>query len=159
MYTQRETRQRERRPAITRSVRAWEPLRPSSSSTSSADKRDLGRQALGCGAPLPAHAASPSAIIRLRFFRAWEMLQAFLMAVTIDQRSVGTKSVGEPPQTSPSKTRTMEIKCGCGSLLKFRDPMELGYQPYPSGDSITCPNCGKVMNLKELRKLETGAQA
>jgi hypothetical protein len=56
------------------------------------------------------------------------------------------------------KVRTMELKCKCGSVLKFRDPVEPGYQPYPSGDSFTCSGCGKVYDLGEIRKLEKGAQ-
>lgn len=84
------------------------------------------------------------------------LLATIRLKGTID---INALPVGTGPSVGQRKTRTMEIKCGCGSLLKFRDPVELGYQPYPSGDSITCPNCGKVMNLKELRKLETGAQA
>jgi hypothetical protein len=56
-----------------------------------------------------------------------------------------------------TKVRVMELKCKCGAVLKFRDPVEPGYQPYPSGDSFSCPNCGKVYNLGEIRKLEKGA--
>jgi hypothetical protein len=61
--------------------------------------------------------------------------------------------------TKTSKTRKMEIKCACGSLMKFRDPVEPGYQPYPTGDSVTCPNCGTSKDLTEIRKLERNAQA
>ena len=67
--------------------------------------------------------------------------------------------VGIDSGAGKRRTRTIEIKCGCGALLKFRDPAEPGYQPYPSSDSITCPNCGRVKNLKEIRKLEKDAQA
>lgn len=56
------------------------------------------------------------------------------------------------------KVRTMELKCKCGTVLKFRDPVEPGYQPYPSGDSFTCSGCGKVYNLREIHNLEKGAQ-
>lgn len=57
-----------------------------------------------------------------------------------------------------AKTRKMEIKCVCGSLMKFRDPVEPGYQPFPTGDSVTCPNCGRTKDLTEIRKLEGNAQ-
>ena len=70
-----------------------------------------------------------------------------------------------PPETdlgarriAKTKVRVMELKCKCGSVLKFRDPVEPGYQPYPSGDSFTCSGCGKVYDLKEMRNLEKGAQ-
>jgi hypothetical protein len=56
-----------------------------------------------------------------------------------------------------TKVRTMELKCKCGSVLKFRDPVEPGYQPYPSGDSFSCSGCGKVYDLREIHKLEKGA--
>ena len=58
-----------------------------------------------------------------------------------------------------ARTRTMEIQCACGSRLKFRDPVEPGYQPFPSGDSVTCPDCGRVKRLNQVRKLEEDAQA
>ena len=57
-----------------------------------------------------------------------------------------------------TKVRIMELKCQCGMMLKFRDPVEPGYEPYPSGDSFTCSSCGKVYDLKEMRNLATGAQ-
>lgn len=55
------------------------------------------------------------------------------------------------------KVRVMELKCKCGSMLKFRDPVEPGYEPYPSGDSFSCSSCGKVYDLRQIRKLEKGA--
>ncbi|MGA7869270.1 MAG: hypothetical protein WCA22_00085 [Candidatus Binatus sp.] len=61
-------------------------------------------------------------------------------------------------RVAKTKVRTMELKCKCGSVLKFRDPVEPGYQPYPSGDSFSCSGCGKVYDLREIRKLEKGAQ-
>jgi len=57
-----------------------------------------------------------------------------------------------------TKVRIMELKCKCGTALKFRDPVEPGYQPYPSSGSFTCSGCGKVYDLKEIRDLEKGAQ-
>jgi len=63
------------------------------------------------------------------------------------------------PWIVTTKTQKMEIKCVCGSLMKFRDPVEPGYQPYPTGDSVTCPDCGRVKDLTEIRKLGGNAQA
>lgn len=57
-----------------------------------------------------------------------------------------------------TKIRIMELKCKCGTMLKFRDPVAPGYEPYPSGDSFACSNCGKVYNLAEMRNLEKGSQ-
>ncbi len=56
-----------------------------------------------------------------------------------------------------TKIRIMELKCQCGTMLKFRDPVEPGYEPYPSGDSFTCSGCGKVFDLREI--LNTGCRA
>jgi hypothetical protein len=58
-----------------------------------------------------------------------------------------------------TKVRIMELKCKCGTMLKFRDPVAPGYEPYPSGDSFSCSSCGKVYNLAEMRSLATGAQS
>jgi len=69
----------------------------------------------------------------------------------------GTDMNTGPVRVAMKKTRTMELKCKCGSVLKFRDPVEPGYQPYPSGDSFSCSGCGKVYDLKEIRKLEKSA--
>ena len=66
----------------------------------------------------------------------------------------GTDTNTGSVRVAMKKTRTMELKCKCGSVLKFRDPVEPGYEPYPSGDSFSCSGCGKVYDLKEIRKLE-----
>jgi hypothetical protein len=60
------------------------------------------------------------------------------------------------PFLATKTTRTLELKCACGSLWKFRDTPGLlapGFQPYPTGDSYSCPKCGKVTDLNEIRKL------
>ena len=61
--------------------------------------------------------------------------------IHVSARPMGTNSGAGTRSLVGTKTRTMELKCTCGSLLKFRDPVEPGYQPYPSGDSVVCPNC------------------
>jgi hypothetical protein len=53
-------------------------------------------------------------------------------------------------------TRTLELKCACGSIWKFRDkpgPLAPGFQPYPNRDSYSCSKFGKVTDLNEIRKL------
>lgn len=104
----------------------------------------------------PANFYLPAVVAFLAGVAVGWLLATIRLKGTIDIHAlpVGTGSVA-----GQRKTRTMEIKCGCGSLLKFRDPVEPGYQPYPSGDSLTCPNCGRAMNLGEIRKLEKDAQA
>ena len=64
------------------------------------------------------------------------------------------------PFLATKATRTLELKCACGSLWKFRDtpgPLPPGFQPYPTGDSYSCPRCGKVTDLNEIRKLAANA--
>jgi hypothetical protein len=76
------------------------------------------------------------------------------------QVSLAPPGTGTPARLNiTTKTRKMEIKCGCGSLMKFRDPVEPGYQPYPTGGSVTCPDCGRTKDLTEIRKLERDVQA
>jgi hypothetical protein len=55
------------------------------------------------------------------------------------------------------KARTMEMKCACGTVSRFRDPVEPGFQPFPDGDTIACSNCGRVTNLNQIRKMERDA--
>ena len=72
--------------------------------------------------------------------------------------ATGDRPEHRRPAVAKTKVRTIELKCKCGSVLKFRDPVEPGYQPYPLGDSFTCSGCGKAYDLREIRNLEKGAQ-
>lgn len=60
---------------------------------------------------------------------------------------------------SASKARTMELRCKCGSVWKFRDPPEPGFEPFPVGDSFSCPKCGFATDLRRIRKLVQDARA
>lgn len=79
-------------------------------------------------------------------------------AIQLSTLPPGTDASAGAPRLAMKKVRTMELKCKCGSVLKFRDPVEPGYEPYPSGDSFSCSGCGKVYDLGEIRKLEKSAQ-
>ncbi len=70
----------------------------------------------------------------------------------------GTDQSSGARRFAKTKVRIMELKCKCGSVLKFRDPVEPGYEPYPSGDSFICSVCGKVYDLRQIHNLEKGAQ-
>ncbi|HVN63995.1 MAG TPA: hypothetical protein VMT58_05120 [Candidatus Binataceae bacterium] len=56
------------------------------------------------------------------------------------------------------KIRTIELQCSCGNKLKFRDPVEPGYEPFPQSDSVACPNCGKVRDLGKILKRAEAAR-
>ena len=73
--------------------------------------------------------------------------------------SAGTDPAVGTRRPMTAKIRTMELKCACGALSKFRDPVEDGYLPFPSGDSVACPSCGRVLKLNEFRKLEKDARS
>jgi hypothetical protein len=89
----------------------------------------------------------------------WVLATARAKASTSDFTSpLMTGSAAGTGRSARVKARTMEMKCACGSLSKFRDPVEPGYLPFPDGDSIACPNCGRVTKLKEIRKLAGDAQ-
>jgi hypothetical protein len=64
-----------------------------------------------------------------------------------------------PFSVNVTRLTNLTLKCTCGHVQKFRSsstgPTES--QTFPPGDSYTCPNCGKVHNLAELRKLASGA--
>jgi hypothetical protein len=76
---------------------------------------------------------------------------------------ISLRPVGSDTPWLVTKTvRTMELKCGCGSVWKFRNadgPVKPGYQPYPTGSSYVCPNCGRVTDLNEIQKLEQDLKA
>ncbi len=88
-----------------------------------------------------------------------------LAAVRIRGRvsfSIQPTAEGAPGIVTKSVTvRTMELRCLCGSVWKFRDaagPPKPAYEPYPSGDTYSCPNCGRAIDLKQIRKLEGEAK-
>jgi hypothetical protein len=58
-----------------------------------------------------------------------------------------------------SKARTMELSCKCGSTWKFREPQEPGFEPFSTGDTFSCPNCGNVTDMQKVRNLVRDAQA
>ena len=67
-----------------------------------------------------------------------------------------------PAEGGPSRlvvkkvVRKMEIKCKCGAIYKFSGgagPLLPGYEPLPTGDSFTCPNCGNQNDLTAARDL------
>lgn len=86
----------------------------------------------------------------------WTLATYRLRATIHASAAPGGTAAGRPIRV---KTYRMEIRCLCGSVLKFSDPMEPGYQPYPTGASVTCPNCGRVKDLKEIRELQKDVTA
>jgi hypothetical protein len=71
--------------------------------------------------------------------------------LSLQPTGTGTSSL------AAKRARILELKCGCGSVWKFRDStgaLPPGYEPYPKGDSYTCPNCGRSIDLKAIQKLE-----
>ena len=79
-----------------------------------------------------------------------------LMRDFMSQAATGSVASGGRP--AKVAVRTMEMKCGCGSVSKFRDPVEPGYLPFPDGDSFACPNCGRVRKLNEINRLVRDAR-
>jgi hypothetical protein len=87
----------------------------------------------------------------------WLLATSRGKGVTSDFTSAtATGSVGIG-RTRAVKARVMEMQCACGTVSKFRDPVEPGYQPFPDGDSITCSSCGRVTKLQQIRKVEKDA--
>jgi hypothetical protein len=62
-----------------------------------------------------------------------------------------------------SKTvRVLKLKCNCGETLNFHATdghPDQRSQPIPEGDSIGCPKCGRMLDLRDLRKAEGAAAA
>jgi phage terminase large subunit GpA-like protein len=55
-----------------------------------------------------------------------------------------------------SATHFYQIKCKCGTTVKFRGAHDTGPSdllPFPEGDTYTCPNCGTAMDLKPVREI------
>ncbi len=59
-----------------------------------------------------------------------------------------------------TRTRTVVLKCQCGAMWHFREgsgPLPPGTEPFPTGDSYICKNCGRSIDLKQERQLEADA--
>ena len=107
---------------------------------------------------MPLNASSPLVIAVIAGVAIGWLLASIRMKGTM--RLSATPSVpGISPQRTVAKTRTMELRCKCGSIMKFRDPVEDGYHPFPSGDSVACSSCGKVIDLEQFRKLQSAGRA
>ena len=55
-----------------------------------------------------------------------------------------------------TKSVDMTIKCGCGAVHHFHSGgtgAVPGATPLPEGDTFTCPQCGKAIDLTQARKL------
>jgi hypothetical protein len=58
------------------------------------------------------------------------------------------------------RTRTLVLKCQCGAIWQYREgpgPFPPGTEPIPTGDSFTCKKCGRSIDLKQERQLESEA--
>lgn len=64
-------------------------------------------------------------------------------------------------KTTTKTFRALNLKCECGNVAKFSDHPGLppGTEPFPSGDTYTCPKCGKTQNLADLQHLIEEAMA
>ena len=61
-----------------------------------------------------------------------------------------------PVSTKVLRTTNLTLKCVCGNVQKFHyssGGSSPESAPFPSGDSYTCPKCGKALDLTELRKV------
>jgi hypothetical protein len=55
-----------------------------------------------------------------------------------------------------SSTHFYQIKCKCGTTVKFRGAHDTGPSDlpvFPEGDTYTCPSCGTAMDLKPIREI------
>lgn len=53
-----------------------------------------------------------------------------------------------------NRVKILKVKCQCGEQLEFRDPPDPSYPdalPFPTGDSVTCPKCGRAFDLAAVR--------
>jgi len=80
-------------------------------------------------------------------------------AVNVSLQGTGA-GAGSSRTFSFAKTvRILTLKCQCGATWRFHETSghpDQGSQPMPSGDAFTCPNCGRSMDLHEVRKALPG---
>lgn len=79
---------------------------------------------------------------------------------------IGMSGDQESPHASgfvhKTVTRKFILKCQCGAVWNFVDgngPVPPGSEPLPSGESFSCPKCGRSIDLKAAREAEREALA
>lgn len=68
------------------------------------------------------------------------------VGVSGDRKLAGTARI-----IRKTVTRNLTLKCQCGAVWKFADgdvSVPPGSEPLPSGDSFTCRNCGRSIDLE-----------
>ena len=91
---------------------------------------------------------SVSLLTLLLIFAAGVAVGRFLRPTRIDL--AGTFM----PQFGAKRIKILKIRCQCGEELQFRDPPDPSHPnslATPVGDSVTCPKCGRVIDLSEFR--------
>lgn len=68
----------------------------------------------------------------------------------------GQASASSPVFAVAKTVQTLNLKCQCGATWRFHETSghaDQGSQPMPTGDSFTCPNCGRSIDLRQFHKL------
>lgn len=69
----------------------------------------------------------------------------------------GQASASSPVFAVAKTVQTLNLKCQCGATWRFHETSghaDQGSQPMPTGDSFTCPKCGRNIDLRELHKIQ-----
>ena len=78
--------------------------------------------------------------------------------------NISFQQPGEPSRAGSSfafekferTVHSLSLKCECGAHWRFHETSghaDSDSQPMPIGDSFTCPKCGRVIDLRAVRKL------
>jgi hypothetical protein len=65
-------------------------------------------------------------------------------------------SAGPSFRVAKRVIRELKVKCKCGEMLRFRDPIDPAdpeCQPFPKDDSVPCPHCGNPLDLREAKQI------
>lgn len=82
--------------------------------------------------------------------------ESSIVFTTKSVSSATTLSPGEPALPAPLEQTDLSIKCDCGETQRFHTEGSGGFSGsvvFPSGDTYTCPRCGKTHDLAQVRDL------
>lgn len=102
----------------------------------------------------------------LAIFLAGALVGWFASGKLSARVSVGVRPglTGDPGRTGihfqTTRTRMIVLKCQCGAIWRFREgigPLPPSTEPFPTGDSYICKQCGRSIDLKQERQVEADA--
>jgi len=86
------------------------------------------------------------------------MLPLTRMGISIQK--LDQNSSARPTFAFAKTVKSLSLRCQCGTTWRFHETgghPDQGSEPMPEGDSFVCKNCGRSIDLREIRKAQSEA--